>query len=225
MRIEVRQILATTGFFRSLSEQSLDLLADIGRLVHFKQGRTIFHEADPCPGVYAVKSGAVRIFRLAPNGKEHLLHLAEEGHTFAEVAAIGRFACPANAEALEDTVCALLPLKEFLHLLDSDHQLCLQLISSMAQWVRQLIGLMEDIVLRDAAGRLSRHILRSAEAKGTDDFSLAMRKKDLACHLNLTSETLSRTLRRLAAQGLIETTSHQRLRVLDKAGLQAIVEG
>ena len=75
----------------------------------------------------------------------------------------------------------------------------------------------------DAAGRLARHILKAATGKGT--FTLAMRKKDLASHLNLTSETLSRTLRRLADEGLIETTSQHQLRVLNRDGLSEIAEG
>ena len=70
----------------------------------------------------------------------------------------------------------------------------------MALWVRHLIGLMEDIVLRDAAGRLARHLLEACGPEG-EMFTLPSLKKDLASHLNLTSETVSRTLAALGTPG------------------------
>ena len=219
----VHTVLRRCGFFRGLSEATLAELADLGHMVRFDRGATIFREGDPCPGIYAVAAGAVRVFRTGPGGKEHLLHVSEEGMTFAEVAAIGRFPCPAKAEAIEDTVCALLPRDPFLRRLESDHALCLQLLRGMAGWVHHLVGLMEDLVLRDAAGRVAGHLLR--HAAGGDEVALPMLKKDLASHLNLTSETLSRTLRRLGDQSLIETRPDGSLRVLDRAGLARIAEG
>jgi len=219
----VHSVLRRCGFFRGLSDATLAEIAALGRMVRFDRGAVVFREGDPCPGIYAVGSGAVRVFRTAPGGKEHLLHLSEEGMTFAEVAAIGRFPCPATAQAVEDTVCALLPRDEFLHRLEQDHALSLQLLRGMAGWVHHLVGLMEDIVLRDAAGRLAGHLLR--HARGGDSVVLPMLKKDLASHLNLTSETLSRTLRRLHEREIIETTADGGLRLLDRDGLRRIAEG
>jgi CRP/FNR family transcriptional regulator len=119
----------------------------------------------------------------------------------------------------------LLPADRFHRLLRENHELCLQLLGGMAGWVRQLVGLLEDVVLRDATGRVARYLLEADHSGGTGAFRLPMLKKDLAGHLNLTSETLSRTLRRLADGGLIALGEGQQIRICDAAGLRAAAEG
>jgi CRP/FNR family transcriptional regulator len=217
-------VLRNCGLFRGLTEPALTKLVAIGRMVTIRKGEVVFLAGDPCPGIYVVGSGAVRVFRTSPSGKEHLLHLAEEGMSFAEVATIGHFPCPASAQALEEARCALLPREAFLRVIETDHGMCLQLLGGMARWVHHLVGLTEDLVLRDAGGRLARHLLEQ-DPGDKEAFALPMRKKDLASHLNLTSETLSRTLRRFSETGLIEALEGQRLRVLDRDGLEQVAQG
>ena len=125
----------------------------------------------------------------------------------------------------EPSQCVLLPAAHFRQLLQTHHDLCLQLLGGMSAWVRQLVDLLEDIVLRDASGRVALHLLRADPSGGRAAFSLPMLKKDLASHLNLTSETLSRTLRRLGAAGLIRMGDGPQLQVLDPARLRRMAEG
>lgn len=221
----VKDIIRKCGLFRGLTDESSALLATRARLVHFKKGTQIFHQGEECRGLYCVGSGLVRVYKISPQGKDHVLHFADPGQTFAEVAVIGRFAYPAYAEALEDTTCALLPAEDFRRLLATNHELCLQFVEGMALWVRTLIGLMEDIVLRDATGRVAGYLLRVAATEGPGAFPLPTLKKDLASHLNLKGETLSRTLRRLTELGLIELPDAQRVGILNRAALQDIADG
>jgi len=217
-------IIRGCGLFCGLTEGSFEKIARIARRVRFGRGQTIFREGDPCPGIYVVGEGTVRIFKIAPSGKEHVLHFARAGMTFAEVAAIGGFDCPAHADASEDSVCVLVPRAGFRQILAEDHSFCIEMMTGMSKWVHHLVGLLEDLALRDAAARVARHLIQSDETRGQGEFTLPMRKKDLASHLNLTSETLSRTLYRLVDCGLIETRE-QRIRICELAKLQEVADG
>jgi CRP/FNR family transcriptional regulator len=188
----------------------------------FKAGDTIFRQDDDCPGVFIVGSGMVRVFKLAPSGKEHVLHLAGPGSTFAEAAVIGGFACPAFAQAVEDAELALIPSDQFRAFLEGDHRACIDLLAGISGWLHHVVDLLEDVVLRDAAGRLARHLATHADAQGV--VRLPSLRKHLASQLNLTPETLSRTLKRLDEDGCI-AAGRDELKVLDRERLQAVADG
>ena len=225
MGLSEREILRKCRLFQRLSDESIDLLCEGTRIARYKKGELIFSQGDACSGLYCVGSGVVRVFKIAPSGKDHILHFAESGMTFGEVAVIGGFNFPAHAEAVDDTTCALIAADHFRRLLNTSHELCREFVEGMAFWIRQLVGLLEDIVLRDATGRVAGYLLRADKSDGRSAFTLPVLKKDLASHLSLTSETLSRTLRRLAEAELIDLLSANELRIRDTAALRDVAEG
>ncbi len=222
--LNIIDILHECKLFSALPPQGFQRLAVLARLCKFKKGQIIFREGDACPGVYIVGRGMVRVFKTGPGGKEHVLHIVGPGNTFAEVAAIGGFSVPANAEALAATTCALLPGEPFRRALAEDHPLCLGMMAGMTFWVRHLVNLMEDVVLRDAAGRIARFLL-DAEADARGQIELPSLKRHVASHLNLTSETFSRTFRRLLDARMIAELEGHRVQLLDRARLKKVAEG
>ena len=216
-------IIADCSLFHGIGSGHRRRLVDMARKVSYSAGTLIFKQDDPCPGIYCVGSGSVRIYRIGAAGKEHTLHLAGPGQTFAEVAVIGGFACPAYAEVAQAVQCALLPEAAILAMLREEHAFCLELLVGMSHWVRRLTSMLEDITLRDADGRVARHLLQvKPDSRGT--VGLAGLKKHIASQLNLTSETFSRVLRKLADAEVVEIVDGKRLRILNAKALQVLSE-
>ncbi len=224
MKPNVADVLHQCRLFSQVPQLGFQRLAAMARIVEFPKGRLIIRDGDPCPGAYVVHRGRVRVYKIAPTGKEHVLHVVEPGGTFAEVAAMGGFPCPANAEALTDVCCALLPTEPLRRALQDDHPLCLGMLNGLTFWVRHLVGLLEDIVLRDAAGRVAQYLLQ-LDSREDGTLELPALKRHVANHLNLTSETFSRTVRRLVDGRLIDDLDGGRVRLLDREGMRLVAEG
>ncbi len=220
----IEDALRRCQLFAEVGPERIRKLAEDSKVCRFARQQLIFRQGQPCPGVYVVDTGTVRVFKTSSAGKEHVLHMAAPGQSFLEVAAIGNFPCPAHAEAVEATRCVLIPIDRFRDQLARDHQLCLEVMTGMAFWVRRLIALMEDLVLRDALGRTARFLLES-DADPDGLIRLPSLKRHVASHLNLTSETLSRTLSRLIEAGLIVEHDKNRVQLRNVRQLRAISEG
>jgi sialic acid synthase SpsE len=138
-------IVERCRLFARLQPAARGRLAGMAKLHEFEAGATLFRQGDPCPGVFIVGRGLVRVFKLAPSGKEQVLHMAGPGATFAEAAVIGGFDCPAFAQAVEAGAVALIPAAEFQAFLKSDHQGCIDLLASLAGWLHHVVDLLEDL--------------------------------------------------------------------------------
>jgi len=224
LSLNVADILHDCKLFCEVPPAGFQRLATIAQMRTFRKGEVIFRQEEPCPGVYVVGSGLVRVFKTSPGGKEHVLHMVGPGETFAEAAAIGGFRLPACAETVAESTCVLLPSDRLRQALESDHELCLGMMTGLTLWVRHLVSLMEDIVLRDAAGRLARFLLES-QADDEGNIELRSLKRHVASHLNLTSETFSRMLRRFVEAGLIAQPGSSRIRLIDPGRLRQVAEG
>lgn len=200
--------------FAGLGPANIQLLASAAKVDDFAAGELIFKQGERCHGVYIVETGVVRVYCQGDEGHEHVLHLCGPGQSFAEVAVFADFDLPANAAAVEPTRCLLIPAEIIQNQIATNHDFCRQMVASMAFWTRHFTELLGDIVLRDASDRILSY-LQSLPRDSTGMVDLPGPKKHIANHLNLTSETFSRTLRRLADRNQIEITSGRGIRVVN----------
>ncbi|MBI5381849.1 MAG: Crp/Fnr family transcriptional regulator [Opitutae bacterium] len=208
--------------FIGLPASDLEAIAEFSVLKPLAKGAYLFRERDPAEGFYVVQRGAVNVHRVSQAGKEQVIHVFRPGESFAEVTLATDTGYPADARALETSSVILVPKAPFLALLGRRPDLALRMLASMSQHLRVLVGLVEDMALKDVETRLLNWLGKRcpADARSPRDVPLGMTKRTLAAELGTSSETLSRTLARLRDERLLAVKGNT-LRVLDAAGLHA----
>ena len=96
-------VLARVPIFSDLSETELKFVSDRAVTRRYTAGELIFSEGDPCPGLYVIESGNVRIFTTSAGGREQVLTVEHAGNSVAELPVFDGGNYPASATAATDS--------------------------------------------------------------------------------------------------------------------------
>lgn len=201
--MNVREALKNCHLFNGLTDNELDLLADIGKKRESSRGELLFSEGEDATGFYVVLSGKAKVYKLSPDGKERILHIVQPGQTFADAAIFGNGKYPAYAEPTERSLFLFIPKDAFLNLLHTHSQMGINMIAGLSRFLRQFTTQIEDLTFKDVPARLARALLEM-RTRGSNVVQLPMSKSQLASNLGTVSETLSRTFRKFSDDGLIK---------------------
>ena len=183
--------------------------ADIGAIAsftvpkHLDKGQYLFREGDRSEGFYVVQRGAVNVHRVNAAGKEQVIHVFRPIESFAEATLATQAGYPADARATEPTTVLLVPKNDFVDLLRRRPDLALRMLGSMSQHLRVIVGLLDDLTLKDMETRLANWLLKRCPRPISDravEIELDRTKRVLAAEMGTTSETLSRTLAKFRDQ-------------------------
>ncbi|MFP4128179.1 MAG: Crp/Fnr family transcriptional regulator [Desulfonatronovibrio sp.] len=210
--------------FSTLSPDYLRKLENIAQIRKYPAGKTIFMENDPGTGFYGILEGKIKIYKSSPLGKEHILHIFGPGEIFAEVAVFAGRNFPASAMVLEESSLAFFPRERFRALLAENPDLSMALLGLMSMRLRQMVGKVEELSLKEVPARLAAYLLLIRENSSRDRFDLDVNKTQLASLLGTVPETLSRVIRRMKEEGFIEIKGKQ-LKLLDVPGLEDLAAG
>ncbi|QYM78783.1 Crp/Fnr family transcriptional regulator [Horticoccus luteus] len=212
--------LRCSQFFIGVPADDLTTIAGFAQTLAVPKGSYLFHEGDPSRGFYVVQSGAINVHRVNAAGKEQVIHIFRPGESFAEAALASPTGYPADARAIETSTVLLLPKAPVLELIGRRPDLALRMLGSMSAHLRVLVGMLDDLTLKDVETRLVHWLLRHGR---TDAAVVPLRgtKRVLAAELGTSSETLSRTLARLRDGGLISVGA-KAITICDHTALAAL---
>ncbi len=216
------EFISKISIFNGLSAAQLEEVRQIVDYRNYTKGETVFLEGDPGIGFYVVVKGQVKIFKLALDGKEHILHIIGPGDPFGEVAVFAGRSFPANAEALADSRLLFFPRKDFVSLISRNPSLAMKMLAVLSMRLRQFAVQIENLSLKEVPGRLASYLIfLTKEQENSAAVMLPISKGQLASLLGTIPETLSRIFAKMAGQGLI-TVNGREINILDPVGLEEI---
>ncbi|MDA1277270.1 MAG: Crp/Fnr family transcriptional regulator [Verrucomicrobia bacterium] len=205
-RSTILNLLPKSPLFCGLEVGELVQVARIAVAKTLSKGEYLFFEGGVVHGFYIVIKGSVKVYRVNFMGKEQVINICRPFESFAEDALFSDIGHSADACATELTTVLLFPKSEFDGLLKRHPELSLRLLRSVSEHVRSLIGLLDDLTLKDIKTRLATWLIQHCPQPNSykpQSIHLPMTKRLLASELGTTSETFSRTLAKLRDEQLV----------------------
>lgn len=208
--------------FSGLPADEMAVIAAFTITQTLAKGDYLFHEGEPSRGCYLVQSGAVKVHRVNAAGKEQVIHVFRAGESFAEASLASTTGYPADACAVEPGTVLIIPKVPILNLIGRRPDLAVRMLGSMSSHLRVLVGMLDDLTLKDVETRLLNWLVKHGRTAHGGVITLPGTKRVLAAELGTSSETLSRTLASLRERKFISVAART-ITVLSPPALAALL--
>jgi CRP/FNR family transcriptional regulator len=199
----------------------------MGWTVRLGPGEPLFHEGDGASRVFTLTTGALKLYRLLPDGRRQITGFMFPGD-FLGLAVDDEHAC--TAEALCDAQLCWFPRNRFSDFVeaspDLERELYLKAAHELSAAQEQIVLLGRKTAIERVASFFLSLLARTEGGRGERlVVDLPMSRLDIADYLGLTKETVSRVLAQLRRSRLIRLQNLNRVELLDRDALAAVAAG
>ena len=195
--------------FEDLEQEDLLLINHVTIERKLAKNQTVFSEGETGEGFHFIRSGKVKIVKLAADGREHILNILGPGEVFAEVLLFNDAPYPATAVTVEDSVVGVIRNRELEALLLEHPRVAVHIIQVMSKKLLYIQSKVKAIALSDSQAKIARTLEYLVERHGKrtgrgKEVVLEINRQDLANMAGTTRETVSRVFRTLKDDGVLE---------------------
>lgn len=206
-----------------LTKDQMDDLDTGKTCIVYKKGQTLFYEGTRPMGLYCIKSGKVKVFKMGSQGKEQIMRLANPGDFLGYRSLLAEELYAASAEVLEDAGICFIPKDNFFRSLIDNKEFYKSMVKSMAHELGVVEEKLADLSQKSVRERLAGNLLMLKETYGLEGeesslIDLSISREDLANIVGTATETVIRLLSEFKRDGLIKLEG-KKIRVIDARGL------
>lgn len=179
----------------------------INRSQNYKRGQALFSTENAFKSLYVVRSGSFKTTISTSNGRDQVTGFYFPGE-FIGLDAIHYESYQSTAKALESSSVCELPYDSLQEIGKEMPQLQIQLLTRLSKELAGDKSLMLLLGKKTSEEKLASYLLSLSKrfherGFSATDFQLSMSRGDIANHLGLAVETVSRILSRFQDEGLI----------------------
>ena len=190
----------------------------------FDKGTMIFSEGSEANTLFFINEGKIKLYKYNKEGKEQILHILTNGDFFGELDLIKSSSYKFNAKAMDNAKICTLKKSEVKNIIMKKPEIAIKLLESVGERLAAIENLAQNLSTNDVDARIAYLLINlmdkySEEADGKKLIKLPLSREDMANYIGVTRETISRKLKKLEEEELIQLIGTKKIVILDEDGL------
>jgi CRP-like cAMP-binding protein len=200
--------LRQSRIFDGLTDTERSRWLDRAARIALGRGQPLARQGEPARSFSLVESGFLKVLQLTTEGAELIVRFVGPGEPFGGVVALGDAPYPVSAIAAQPTVVQGWSREAVAALLAETPQVRVNIMREMATHMTDALTRVRELTTARVPQRLATTLLRLARQIGQPDaegvrLTQPLTRQELAELTGTTLYTVSRTLRRWEAEGLL----------------------
>ena len=199
--------LKTFPLFNGLGDDRLAVVAQHAMMRRVPRGHAVVHAGDRADYVYFVLTGTLKVLVSDEDGREVILTMLGQGELFGEMGIFDEQPRSASVVAVSPVDVVMIAKNDFRRMMQDNFEIAWRIMCNLAERLRNADRKIESLALMDVYGRVARLLLEMAEdVDGEQIVVRKISKQDIAKMIGASREMVSRVMKDLGLQGLIEET-------------------
>lgn len=214
------QSIRSLDFFENLSDEQIDVLSNFSFISKYEKDSILFYETDLKTNLLFLVSGLIKIYKYDKFDNEIFLYHIYSNSLISELSNINtnEIFCFSNASFIEDSVVLSIDFLKLQEHFLNNNLLLKELMNSLLKKTNQLQSLVNRELVFDATAKVAYMLVSDLNMFNN------LKRQDVSFMLHIQPETLSRVLKKLSRDNIIEIENQQVI-IKDEIALNSIFKG
>jgi len=214
------QSIRSLDFFENLSDNQIDILSNFSFISKYEKDSILFYETDLKTNLLFLVSGLIKIYKYDKFDNEIFLYHIYSNSLISELSNIytNEIYCFSNASFIEDSVVLSIDFLKLQEHFLNNNLLVKELMNSLLKKTNQLQSLVNRELVFDATAKVAYMLVSDLNMFNK------LKRQDVSFMLHIQPETLSRVLKKLSRDNIIEIENQQVI-IKDEIALNSIFKG
>jgi len=214
-----------TAVFQGLSREQLERAGCVFHPARYRRNQILFFEGGTAQHLFALHAGLVKMVKSLENGKDRITGVLFPGEIFG-LESLTEATYPLTAVALHDCEICAAPREDFSTFLQTHSEAALGMVRFLVGELGRVRTQVTDMSFKDARMKVATFLLSLAShdkraEDGTVTLSLPLSRQEISEVLELSPETVSRTLSAFRREQLV-TARGRHLVIQNRDGLESV---
>jgi CRP-like cAMP-binding protein len=200
----------TNSVLTDLPAAELDTLMAHSSEQLFSKGEIIFREGSLPSGIFYMRTGMAKKYKVDKQGREQIIYVANSGELIGYHAVLAEERYPDNAAALEESLVGFIPKEDFLHVLDLSKTLSNRLLKTLSHEFTVFANSVVLFAQRSVRERFAMQLILMREKYKQGivhgmEVEINLSREDLASLVGTARENIVRIIKDFKKEEILET--------------------